>query len=299
MTINEKFYFLIKYACNDLSYETLKYNLSIKSKSEKNADFIADIQKKAMPYNIKAEDLRDFFLLETSKEFNPFNVIRFKMNLKKLRYKKEDIRYIVSVLNTLKADTSLKDVLDKRRKEKYKNISFQSDKFSLTATIDAFDKGALQFLHQHNLLSRIVPYSEKEKLSVLLEYENYQEFDFIFSIYNEKISDQNLISIILNKAREEDYPEIWTKLSENSSENLKLRLEKVCENINHKEIENVLLKKINYSSDMLYKIKMSSVEQKIDNDMNYFLKGLSAFQKKILLNFSTLQTQEKQKTKRI
>lgn len=61
MIINEKIYFLIKYACNNLSYETLKYNLSIKSKFDKNADLIAEIQKKAMPYNIKAEDLRDFF----------------------------------------------------------------------------------------------------------------------------------------------------------------------------------------------------------------------------------------------
>lgn len=169
----------------------------------------------------------------------------------------------------------------------------------MAANINAFNKDDLQFLHQHNLLSRIVPYCEKEKLFFLLEYENYQEFDFIFSIYNKTILDQDLISIILNKAREEDYPEIWAQLIENSTEKLKLRLEKVFENINHKEIASVLLKKINYFSDILYKIKISSVEHKIHNDMNYFLKGLSAFQKNKLLNYPTLQEQEKQKTKRI
>lgn len=299
MIINEKIYFLIKYACNDLNYETLKYNLSMKSRCDKNADFIAEIQKKAMPYNINAEDLRDFFLLETGKEFNPFNVIRFKMNFKNLRDKKEDMTYIFSILNTLKTNTSLKESLDQIKKETYKDIPYKSDKFSLTANISVFNKDDLQFLHQHNLLSRIVPYSEKEKLSVLLEYENYQEFDFIFSIYNETISDQDLISIILKKARYENYPEIWAKLIEHSTENLKLRLGKVFENINYKEIESILLKKVNYFSDILYKMKMSSVEHKINNDMNYFSKGLSAFQKHKLLNSPTLQIREKQKTKRI
>lgn len=297
--INEKLYFLIKYACNDLNYEALKYSLSTKSKFHKNADFIAEVQKKAIYYQIKSGDLRDFFLLKTSKEFTPFNVIRFKMNLKNLRYKKEDIKYIYSILNTLIDNTSLKKVLDQRTKETYKDRPYKSDKFSLTADINAFNKDELRFLHEHNLLSRIVPYSEKEKLSALLEYENYQQFDFIFSIYHETISEQDLISIILDKARTEDYPEIWSKLIENSSENLKLTLQKVCENINRKEIEIVLLKKINYFSDILYKMKMSSVDHKIDNDMNYFLKGLSALQKKTLLNSSTLQAKEKQKTKRI